>query len=514
MNRTELGLDPQVCHRRNLLAAAMDRAECSRVVWLSSVQPTAPTSVYRLPTDEIDALDRINQRSPKRVRAEDIHLHYMESASNRPILDRWMFLHKSTLLNIVKDAESGFAFMNSHRTGRMSQQSELPFGRAFSGQLHAYKDPDGRDVLASQLGVYLTRGIKPNGANGPSTDDLSKMIDTGTLFDVSMGLYGGTRLCDVCGNDLYAYDEEEEKYLCNHYPGSARKMDANQIEAQKARGVPGGVATYSLVDARPGEVSAVYDGAIPGAGFGKAFQSMRNHRLSPDECDELFHIYPDLTELFKGKKMAKRVFKLSQLFGMANQAKPTPAHLRDDGDDEVEIEDDLTQDGNARFTQQVAQPIRTAPAATTELRVESGDVELRKEVEQLRADLDREKATAFTKEMTAANKIVPVESSLLTASLSQAMIDDRRDPLPAGQGRAESLRKLYSSRTPHTLGSQIVATDGQNPGVQAAVSQALSTVASQPAATDASTGGVDAATLESDRKSAEEYGKRKYGNNS
>lgn len=517
MNRTDLGLDPVACRRRNLLAAALDRAECSRITWLSSVQPTAETAPYRLPSNEIEALDRINLRSPKRVRAEDVHLHYMESASNRPILDRWMFLHQSTLQNIVKGADAGFAFMNSHRTGRMSQQSELPFGRAFSGQLHRYQDSGGKEVLASQLGVYMTRGIKPNGSGGPSTDDLSKMIDTGTLFDVSMGLYGGTRLCDVCGNELYAYDEEEEKYLCPHYPGSTRKMDAGQVDAQKARGVPGGQATYSLCDAHPGEVSAVYDGAIPGAGFGKAYLSIRRgHRLSPDERDELFHIYPDLTDLFRRRTMAKKTFKLSQLpalFGLANQPSRTPAHLRDDNDDDdtVTIEDDVTPTGNAAFTQQVAQPIRTAPPATTELRTD-GDSELRKQVEALQAKLDGQTAESFTKDMLSGNKIVPAESALLTASMTQALIDDRRDPLPAGKGREETLRKLYSARTSHTLGSQIVATNASDPGVQKVVGEALTSVPSQPTEGNAATGWVDPAVLEADKKSAEDYGRKKYGN--
>jgi len=47
-------------------------------------------------------------------------------------------------------------------------------------------------------------------------------------------------------------------------------MSTAEIKAQKVRGVPNGEASYSLRDAICGEVSAVYDGAVPGAGYLKS----------------------------------------------------------------------------------------------------------------------------------------------------------------------------------------------------------------------------------------------------
>lgn len=301
LKATFSGIEPEKCAQRNRIAAKRDGVDAAPVSLLQSApaetqDPKVITARGKLPKDDAEAVEVINSRRPgaEPLTADQLHIHYLEAASSRYIGDRYMFLDAKTLRNIADGARDGFAFMNSHRTGDVSTPSELPFGRTFAGRYEHFIDTDGQQRQRSLLGVYMLRDIKPNGENGPSTDDLSAAIKAGTVFDVSMGLYGGTRVCDVCGNELNARDPETREYLCPHAPGTHRHMDSAARETQKAKGVPGGHATYSLVDATPGEVSAVYDGAVPGAGFRKAIGLSRENRLSKSDVLEARAAYSAL----------------------------------------------------------------------------------------------------------------------------------------------------------------------------------------------------------------------------
>lgn len=211
-----------------------------------------------------NALRLINEGAGEPLTLEQIYIHYPEAANSNFVGDRFCFLHSSTLRNIAEDADHGFAFMNSHRTGSLSHQSELPYGRTFCGQYE-----EAGDYRRAVVGLYMLRGQKPNGDSGPSTDDLDAGIRAGTIFDVSVRLHGGEAICDVCGNDVSDYE------ACDHYPGTTSHMSEDEMALQEARGVPGGCASYTIVDAHCGEVSAVYDGAVPGAGFRKTLKGLQ-----------------------------------------------------------------------------------------------------------------------------------------------------------------------------------------------------------------------------------------------
>lgn len=262
--------DAAKCQVRNRIAARRDGINAAPVL-LSRLAPEPYTedlaaSCGKLPKGDDAILAAINQRclSGEALTSEQVWFRYMEACNDNFVADRYLFLDGSTLRNVARDAEAGFAFMNSHRTGGMSHQTELPFGWTFAGR---YEETEGRKRCI--LGVYMLRGVKPNGEQGPSTDDLAAMIDAGTTPDVSVGLYGGTALCDVCGEDLNAMTDSGD-WLCPHVPGTTYNVSPAQQKAQKGRGVQDGCCSYSLVNARCGEVSSVYDGAVPGAGFRKA----------------------------------------------------------------------------------------------------------------------------------------------------------------------------------------------------------------------------------------------------
>lgn len=278
------GLDPALCAKRNRIVARKEAVEGVPVRLLAGdVDTFAPTiREGELPETMDAALAVINAKLPEgaaALTADDVYIHYLEAANGNFIGDRYMFLGESTLRNIAADAARGFAFMNSHRTGSLSQESELPFGKTFAGQYQDGIDELGKPQKRAMVAFYMLRNVKPNGESGPTTDDLHKMIVGGQVADVSVGLHGGEAICDVCGVNLRETD-------CAHAPGTRRGMSDEQISQQLERGVTQGRASYTLNDARCGEVSAVFDGAVPGAGVKKVMSLRQKGKLNHREWKE------------------------------------------------------------------------------------------------------------------------------------------------------------------------------------------------------------------------------------
>lgn len=322
------------CDHRRRLAALNHSVEAApiRIFQAASDQlrPGSGTLRYasgELPSDEAEALATLNRGRTRAgfggLKADQVYVHYLEAANSNYIGDRFMFLDETTLRNIVRGAEGGFAFMNSHRTGGLSTPTELPFGRAFAGRYEEHED-DGHRFKRAVVGVYMIRGQRPNGSSGPSTDDLHDSIEGGTLTDVSMGLTGGKRVCDLCGVDVEEEDEDGD-YVCPHVPGTHKHLNDEQRESQSVRGAGDGVASYSLVGASPQEVSAVYKGAVPGAGFRKAVGLSSRRGLGIATGREIVSAYgPMLTQgertRLGGEPMAKKRFSLGDLFRTAEEA--------------------------------------------------------------------------------------------------------------------------------------------------------------------------------------------------
>lgn len=230
--------------------------------------------VGKLPASDAEALTIINGLRAEGAVAlteEDVYIHYLEAANDNFVSDRFCFLGESTLKNIAQGAAEGFAFLNSHNTGTYVRPPDLPLGRTFCGRYETLpaEGEESSPTRRAVVGIYMVRGVLPNGSNGPGTDDMHRMIDARTVFDCSVGLYEGKAICDVCGNGVWDYDEEY-RFLCPHLPGTTYRMTEDEIATQLERGVTEGCASYTIEEGRANEVSAVYDGAVPGAGFVKA----------------------------------------------------------------------------------------------------------------------------------------------------------------------------------------------------------------------------------------------------
>ena len=169
-----------------------------------------------------------------------------------------------TLANFAKALETGVAFLDSHHTGR------LPVGYSYSGQLLDYSDAQSRNQTGVMGMFYITRGIR-FGANHSyaTTDDYIRAIESSTVRDVSVGAYGGAWLCDICGQDYWGGK-------CPHITGMTYETDGGLT-----------VATLTIDDAELSEVSAVYDGATPGAAILKVEQRMKRGLITNDEQDAI-----------------------------------------------------------------------------------------------------------------------------------------------------------------------------------------------------------------------------------
>jgi hypothetical protein len=461
-----LNLDRDKCKRRNRLAGLRGNVETTPLRFLRADQLRVVTASGALPKDDEAALELINSKIPGTLSSDQVYIHYMEAGSTRYIDDRHAFLDPSTLKRIVKCAADGFAFMNSHRTGDVSTPSELPFGRTFVGQLQTVRDDAGNSHKAAILGVYMLRGEMPNGANGPSTDAIHAGINGGTMFDVSLGLYGGWKKCDVCQQDLYGVDQDGN-YICPHVPGSTRKMNKDQINAQKVRGVDTGCCTYSIMDATANEVSAVYDGAIPGAGFRKARDLARSQNLSRSLQVQFSKAYPG-------------IFKPQKEFGMRVSLASLMNAFRQNPNQTVEIDDVEDLDG-AEFGPRTLAPARVATRLSVQETDASGELaRLRAENERLNreaaersereaaeaAERDRLEAERFATALVAGNSILPAEKDHYQRLYLQLATDDRANPLKTGN-RLAMFTALTGARPKHKLTTDLVAS---NPGVKQAFS--------------------------------------------
>ena len=168
---------------------------------------------------------------------------------------------ESTMKNFAADASAGVSFLDSHN------HSKLGFGQSLRGEFEQSKNR----VLAD---FYTVPGVRFGGQlSYESTDDFIRAIEAALVRDVSVGFYGGDIICDICGNSLYDWQN------CPHWPG---------VEyAVGDKGEKTIIATFTIEDARLAEVSAVYDGATPGAMIQRATEMAEAGKLEPETARRL-----------------------------------------------------------------------------------------------------------------------------------------------------------------------------------------------------------------------------------
>lgn len=235
---------------------------------------------------------------PARIRAIDLRAEGLElpdgienpfifetESSNNSLDFYFTHMLESTLRNFVADAADGVQFLDSHNA------RNLGYGRTIGGRYE--EDPSQQPNFAlpnpaAQLAIpapetyqrailttFTVPGIQfgSGGLTFASTDDFIRAARAGIVRDISVGLYGGSWVCDICGGNYRSYRS------CPHLAGFEYPLGE-----QGERLV---VATVSIDGAHLSEHSAVYDGATPGATIRKANRLAAAGELEPKTV-ELF----------------------------------------------------------------------------------------------------------------------------------------------------------------------------------------------------------------------------------
>lgn len=182
------------------------------------------------------------------------------------ILDAY-YTHMSeqTLRNFAAEMGVGVAFLDSHRTGR------LPVGYSYNGEFINYRPAQGGEAFGAMGLFYVTRSISLGADHSYSTtNDYIRAIETRVVRDVSVGFHGGKWGCDLCGEDYWAG-------RCPHVAGMEYEIAAEGLR----------LATVEIDDAHLSEVSAVYDGATPGAAIHKVEQRWNRGEIGRAEREQL-----------------------------------------------------------------------------------------------------------------------------------------------------------------------------------------------------------------------------------
>ena len=202
---------------------------------------------FGIPTDE--RLAKINKLAKRTLSADELFVYPHKMAGDMIIPERHVQLTIPLLDQFVQNANAGVAFLLNHSWTCASPKPALPYGRIFEGELS--KDCLVKGETTSFNGTaYLVRGQEKDGI---STDSIISDIETGVLFDTSIGWGANKFECSICGNDIRDWRK------CEHIPGKMYIIDDDTGESKLcwAMAKPPG---YLMED------SAVFDGAYPGAG--------------------------------------------------------------------------------------------------------------------------------------------------------------------------------------------------------------------------------------------------------
>lgn len=164
-----------------------------------------------------------------------------------------------TLRNFAREAAAGVPLLDSHNS------RNLGYGRSFDGR---------REGEAVSADFFTVPGINFGGAalTYASTDDFIRALDSRLLRDVSVGFYGGSEICDICGGAVWDWRGD-----CIHLPGLSYAVGEQGLATL--------LATYTVSDAHLAEVSVVFSGATPGAELRDKIGRMAEAgRLMPEQA--------------------------------------------------------------------------------------------------------------------------------------------------------------------------------------------------------------------------------------
>lgn len=162
----------------------------------------------------------------------------------------------TTLPNFARAAAQGVAFLIGH------DHSDMPFGSTLTGTLET-----AGEVTRVLADAYCLQE--------EATRSFVSRVRAGIVKDDSVGFYGGQWICSICGRDMLT-----DWWECWHVPGLMYEIKDGEAAVTTVREV---LAWALVKNAELSEVSAVYDGATPGAAI-LARQASEAGHLSPTQA--------------------------------------------------------------------------------------------------------------------------------------------------------------------------------------------------------------------------------------
>ena len=213
------------------------------------------------PTDgELMALIMKRARDPS-IFTEHPPYTWQAEASNST-LDAYMTrMDTASLKNYARDASAGVMFLDSH------DKRQLGYGQSIRGEFIASakevdgRAPNDRDPARVLMDFYTIPGLQ---LGRVSSDSFIAGVQAGIVSDVSISFLPERFECNLCGKDPFDWWSME----CMHAPGAYYDEGGKAVVTPRTKGA---VQAFAWVrNARLSEVSAVFDGATPGAYIQKA----------------------------------------------------------------------------------------------------------------------------------------------------------------------------------------------------------------------------------------------------
>lgn len=222
-----------------------------------------------------------------KVKNEDAEQYefVMRIATGEMVPDRYCYFDKSSLENFAKDAASGVPLLQSHNSYR-----DVAIGYTFLGEYVSSR----KYVNAA---AYIIKGLRLNsGYSYSESDGYILSLQKKGIREVSMGIYGGTAICSICGGNYMSYRE------CQHWRGKEYPVGPNRVMR---------LCYYTWHDSHLDEVSLVANGAVPGAMILKAQQMLEKGEIFLADITKAFEkSYKsfNVTETFLRNRIPYRLF--------------------------------------------------------------------------------------------------------------------------------------------------------------------------------------------------------------
>lgn len=189
-------------------------------------------------------LEKINSFSAKELTEDDVYVFEPLMIDDQKTSYNSV-IHTNLLKKFVKDARRGIPLLMNHNS------HQLPIGRSFDSRLVDEYDEDLETSVKSVYGTFYI-DLGRNTESNMTTDDIVKGIDSGTIFDVSIGFNAKKWECSICGHDIRDY------LRCSHIPGRVYEVEGedNIIRNEECYVIVGKDGNGELL-----ELSLVYAGA-------------------------------------------------------------------------------------------------------------------------------------------------------------------------------------------------------------------------------------------------------------